>query len=272
MKRLLLAALAATIVFVVASCSDNPVQPAAQSLPVSAVSLDYTVGCNDYDAATGYCWDDWNDVNCDYANPASWCYDPCFPEWCDPGTVLIGSCDPAVEPCPEGGGGGGGTESGENGESGGQACDPQLAGCVVELRPEDLAWLNNFEEWLRPLESVPLEHRDMCFALALDVRGALTVGRVGRGADSLPDNLRNPDSRHAGAGWSDTIHVDQRELDEALVSNFGKALVVTVLLHEIAHFSNPDHEPVPPGGWHKPWESPYYFLTYDSSNPCVKYP
>ena len=235
-----LTALAATIAFVVASCADNPVQPAATSLPVSAVSLNSTVGCQDYDAATGYCWDDWNYAECDYANPTSWCYDPCFPEWCDPGTVLIGACDPAVEPCPEGGGGGGGDggdDDPDTGDDGDSYCPNSDPNCRLELRPQDSAKIDSA---LTKVDTT----RAICREAFLKAKQLHAKGHIYRGNPQVPDSSGAHHDGQSRLRPDPFTHIDQDFLESSDLAGLA-GLMLHEMWHLLAYKAHPRDEDPP---------------------------
>ncbi len=142
------------------SCADTPTNPGPSTTPPGAVALDIMVWCNDYDPGTGACWDDWNGAVCDYENPTSWCYDPCFPDWCEPdsGGPPPTPCNPEIEPCPDGGGGESGSGTGDGTDC---TVDPGQCGAPPTVDESEYNRLNREEKklcWANPMECIGVYH------------------------------------------------------------------------------------------------------------------
>jgi hypothetical protein len=200
-------------------------------------------------------------------------YDPTAPcvsgNWYEPHCFEDLVLQSVVTGGGSGGGGGGGGYGGSGGSGDGSSCDPRIAGCVVALRDIDRDWLSHWESLLKPDSLIAEEHRAMCFELRLDTRSAFAVDAVFRGALGIPDDSSDVDADHPGAWDGSRIHIDQELLDQALTSAVARSHVVVVLLHEAAHSAGKNHAHPRDEPW--PQNPPFVFLTYDSSNPCVKY-
>lgn len=123
------------------------------------------------------------------------------------------------------------------------ACDPNLAWCLVPLRPQDSVLVYTADDYFVNIDQLPEgDLKRGCSIMVSKFRAMRANHQIFRGNPLVSDGAWGP---HGGAyapmqkGETPTFHIDQRYLDSAEVEgpnkHYWQIMVIRGFLHEAAH-------------------------------------